>query len=131
MKRYLLVEIISFIKSTKHHKTRISFIDHLERVFHVIRNSDIIKIKTILIIIYLLINLTFLNCSRLHERLPKNSRAHGCCELMMIIGSIRFISIGSKYQSVWPTTSSISLNAILKRWPNSHAANTMLTAQAP
>lgn len=51
--------------------------------------------------------LTFLNCTRLHAISPKKVTVAGCCVLIMIVGSIRFILIGNKYHCIWSISTSI------------------------
>lgn len=78
-----------------------------------------------------LVILAFLNCSRLHEKLSKNVTANLCWVYCMVPGRIFWIMIGNKYQSNWPTVSSISSNPLLNLWPSSHALNTRTYAQPP
>lgn len=66
---------------------------------------------------------TFLKVSRLHEVLPKYSKATGSWELMIIIGNIRFSSSGHKYHLSCAITSSISSKVLLIRCPSSQNEN--------
>lgn len=73
--------------------------------------------------------LTFLNWSRLHEALPKHSIVTGCCAILIIIGRIRWTSIGNKYQSSRPIASSISIKAFWIRWLSSQVIANMPNAR--
>lgn len=56
--------------------------------------------------------------------LPKHFNSTILCVLLMIIGSIFLVANGSEYQlSSIRSTSSISANAFVIRWPSSHAKN--------
>lgn len=74
---------------------------------------------------------TFLKTSRVHPILPKHSKKTGCCAFTMIIGRIRWNSIGSKYQFDWSRVSLISSNASVILWPSSQAINTATSPQSP
>lgn len=74
---------------------------------------------------------TFLNASRQHEKLPKHSSVTGFCVIISVIGKIRCTSIGNRYHWNWTIESSNSLNALLIRWPSSHAMNTTTNVLKP
>lgn len=63
----------------------------------------------------MMIELTFLKVSRQPEIPPKISTTTGCFKSIRIIGNIRFISSGNKYQSDWINLSKSSSNALLVR----------------
>lgn len=75
--------------------------------------------------------LTFLNVSRTQVILPKHSRQKDCCAIAWIMGSIRLISMGNKYQRNWSTMKLISSSASFILWPSSHAMNTKPNARIP
>lgn len=76
-------------------------------------------------------SLTFLKTSREHPILPKHSSETGCWAYATIIGSIRFILIGSKYQSIRSKLKRIVSKASVIPWPISHAMNTASIPKNP
>lgn len=74
---------------------------------------------------------TFLKTSRVHLMLPKHSSKMGCCACIMIIGIIRCIPIGHRYQCKNETVKSISLKASLTLWPSSQTMNALANPNAP
>lgn len=71
---------------------------------------------------------TFLKTSRVHVILPKHSTVTGRCTTAIIIGSVRCISMGYKYQSNWSIPEPISSNASVIRWLSSQVMNTEVNA---
>lgn len=117
----------SFVEFSKNHEVRIPRIDHLIRRYQwslLINSPQSIEFAV-------KCTLAFVNCSRLHEILPKNPMTISFCEFIKNNGIIRCTSYGYWYQSSWMITSSTPAELLQTRWPISHVANTKFNAQTP
>lgn len=77
--------------------------------------------------------LTRLNCSRLHEILPKNLISSSFCAYTIMIKSIRCncLSFITKCQSILLTSFPIASYASVYLWENSQVTKTNINAQIP
>lgn len=75
--------------------------------------------------------ITFLKYSRVHEMLPKHLITAGSCAMIKMVGSMRWILVGNRYQSNWFTSSSMSSNFPAIVSPISQELKTIITDQNP
>lgn len=127
----------SVVKLMEYHEVWISFVNNLKPSKYVGGKPKINWVQRAFSSIgsilenFRCIFYTSLNCSRVHEMLPKHSMTADFCISIRMVGSIRFNSIGYKYQSNWMIASSILMTSSLPRCPISQAAKTKTTDQNP